>query len=117
MARVSTSSVRRRAALIACAASVGCAGGSAGVPQARVPVAVAPSGRKPFVSFNIPTLHYIEDDARFEAMPHQRLPDDFEIRDALETIRFLGGEVVRIYTLSVRKPSDPPNAVRHVVGP
>ncbi len=117
MARVSTSSVRRRAALIACAASIGCARGSAGVPQARVPVAVAPSGHRPFVSFNIPTLHYIEDDARFEAMPHQRLPDDFEIRDALETIRFLGGQVVRIYTLSVRKPSDPPNAVRHVVGP
>ena len=78
---------------------------------------MAPAGHKPFVSFNIPTLHYIEDDARFEAMPHQRLPDDFEIHDALETIRFLGGGVVRIYTLSVRKATDPPDAVRHVVGP
>jgi len=117
MARLSFFDVFRGAALIAWMGSIGCAGGSAGVPQARALVAVAPAGRKPFVSFNIPTLHYIEDDARFDAMPHQRLPDDFEIRDALETIRFLGGGVVRIYTLSVRKPTDPPNAVRHVVGP
>jgi mannan endo-1,4-beta-mannosidase len=104
------------ATLIACAASIGCAGRSTGAPQPRVPVAVTPPGRKPFVSFNIPTLHYIEDDARFDALPHQRLPDDFEIHDALETIRFLGGTVVRMYTLSVRKPTDPPNVIRHVVG-
>jgi hypothetical protein len=69
------------------------------------------------VSFNIPNLHYIEDDARFDAPLHQRLPDEFEIRDGLETIRLMGGRVVRIYVLSVRKPTDPPGAVRHVLGP
>ena len=77
----------------------------------------ATAGRMPFVSFNVPTLHYIEDDSRFESMQHQRLPDDFEIRDALQTIRLMGGTVVRIYTLSVKKPTDPPDVVRHVLGP
>jgi mannan endo-1,4-beta-mannosidase len=79
----------------------------------------APGGaaHPPFVSFNIPTLHYIEDDSRFESLRQQRLPDDFEIGDALQTIRVMGGTVVRIYTLSVRKPTDPPGAVRHVLGP
>jgi mannan endo-1,4-beta-mannosidase len=93
-------------------------------PAARVTTPARPIGagasvgeRAPFVSFNVPTLHYIEDDARFESLQHQRLPDDFEIRDALQTIRLMGGTVVRMYVLSVRKSTDPPGAVRHVLGP
>ena len=70
-----------------------------------------------FLSLNIPNLHYIEDDARFDSLRHQRLSDEFEIRDGLETIRFMGGRVVRIYVLSVRKATDPPGVVRHVLGP
>lgn len=70
-----------------------------------------------FISFNIPNLHYIEDDTRFDTLRHQRLPDEFEIRDGLETIRLMGGRVVRIYVLSVRKATDPPDVVRHVLGP
>src|SRR5665213_2770185 len=93
----------------------GCARAPARGTPAPLPAATA--GRMPFVSFNVPTLHYIEDDSRFESMQHQRLPDDFEIRDALQTIRLMGGTVVRIYTLSVKKPTDPPDVVRHVLGP
>jgi len=60
-----------------------------------------------FISFNIPNLHYVEDDLRFEqAMPF-RLPDEFEIDDALATIDQVGGQVARMYALSVRKPGDP----------
>jgi len=71
----------------------------------------------PFVSFNLPNLHYIEDDWRFTSTARYRLPDDFEIHDALQTVRLLGATVLRIYALSVRKASDTPDTVRHVIGP
>ena len=70
-----------------------------------------------FLSLDVPNLHYVEDDLRFErAMPF-RLPDEYEIEDALESIRQIGGRVVRTYTLSVRKASDPAGLPRHVLGP
>jgi mannan endo-1,4-beta-mannosidase len=102
---------------LALAAWTGCGHSAARVTPPAAPVAAGAGQRTPFVSFNIPTLHYIEDDSRFESLRQQRLPDDFEIRDALQTIRLMGGQVVRIYTLSVRKPTDPPGTVRHVLGP
>lgn len=71
----------------------------------------------PFVSFNVPNLHYIEDDWRFTSTVRYRLPNEYEIHDALETVRLLGGSVIRIYTLSVRKPTDTQDIVRHVMGP
>jgi len=40
-----------------------------------------------FISFNIPCLHYIEDDMQFAKQMPFRLPDPFEIEDALETIK------------------------------
>lgn len=70
-----------------------------------------------FVSFNLPNLHYIEDDWRFSSIARYRLPNEFEIHDGLETVRLLGGTVIRIYTLSVRKVTDTPEIVRHVTGP
>jgi mannan endo-1,4-beta-mannosidase len=104
-----------RLAVLASMASAGCAGSA---PRAGpvVPILGTPQS-KPFVSFNLPNLHYIEDDALFDSVRHQRLPDEFEIRDGLDTIRLMGGRIVRIYVLSVRKGTDPPGAVRHVVGP
>ncbi|HOW70991.1 MAG TPA: cellulase family glycosylhydrolase [Phycisphaerae bacterium] len=70
-----------------------------------------------FVSFNIPNLHYVEDDMRFDrAMPF-RLPDAFEIEDALGSIAQLGGQVVRMYALSVKKPDDPADIPRYILGP
>lgn len=71
----------------------------------------------PFASFNVPNLHYVEDDWRFTSMLRYRLPNEFEIHDALQSVALLGGSVVRIYTLSVRKPTDTSEVVRHVLGP
>ncbi len=70
-----------------------------------------------FLSFNIPNLHYVEDDMRFEQGMPFRLPDDLEINDALGTIEQMGGQVVRMYALSVKKPGDPAELPRHILGP
>ena len=112
---------------------IGCAPGVArpGVPWAATAATVgsvengrdraAATKRKPtsepFVSFNVPNLHYIEDDWRFTSMLRYRLPNEYEIHDALQSVALMGGSVVRIYTLSVRKPSDSADVVRHVTGP
>ena len=70
-----------------------------------------------FLSFNVPNLHYVEDDMRFaQAMPF-RWPDEYEIGDALESIRQIGGQVARTYALSVRKAGDPEGMPRHILGP
>ena len=109
---------------------MGCARGAAR-PYARGPVTSrsAENGREraaaakrtptrvPFVSFNVPNLHYIEDDWRFGSMLRYRLANEFEIHDAMQSVALMGGSVVRVYTLSVRKPTDTADVVRHVVGP
>ncbi len=70
-----------------------------------------------FISFNIPNLHYVEDYLPFNVANPWGLPDEFEIRDALTTIKHLGGKVTRMYVISVRKPEDTPDIIRHVEGP
>jgi endo-1,4-beta-mannosidase len=70
-----------------------------------------------FVSFNVPNLHLVEDNLSFEEKNPWRLPDEFEITDTLETIRQLGGKVVRTYVISVRRASDEPEIPRHITGP
>lgn len=69
-----------------------------------------------FISFNIPNLHYVEDYLPFDGTNPFRLPDEFEIRDALTSIKQFGGKVTRMYVLSVRK-QDSPGVVFHVMGP
>jgi mannan endo-1,4-beta-mannosidase len=70
-----------------------------------------------FISFNIPNLAYIEDNYKFTEGNPWRVADAYEIRDALESIRQIGGKVVRMYTPSVRKEMDDSTIVRHVTGP
>lgn len=70
-----------------------------------------------FISFNIPNLHCIEDYMAFEATNPWRLPDAFEIRDALESVKMMGGTVARIYTITVRRQDDLPETPRYVLGP
>jgi len=70
-----------------------------------------------FISFNIPNLHYLEDYLPFNGTNPWRLPDEFEIRDALTSIKQFGGKVARMYVLSVKKESDTPDIIRHVEGP
>jgi hypothetical protein len=75
------------------------------------------NGEFRFISFNVPCMHYNEDNMPFTEMNPWRLPDEFEINDALESVRQMGGRVARIYTLSVRRPGEDPNIPRHVIGP
>ena len=70
-----------------------------------------------FISFNIPNLHYVEDDLAFDQPNPWRLPDEFEIADGLRAVDQMGGRVVRIYTLSVRRQDDDASIPRHVLGP
>jgi mannan endo-1,4-beta-mannosidase len=70
-----------------------------------------------FISYNVPCLHYHEDNMPFEETNSWRLPDEFEILDALDTISQSGGQVARIYTLSVKKADDSPEYPRHILGP
>lgn len=56
-----------------------------------------------FISFNIPNLQLIEDNFAPDAATPWRWPDEFELTDALESVRQLGGTVVRTYVLSVRR--------------
>jgi mannan endo-1,4-beta-mannosidase len=72
-----------------------------------------------FISWNIPNLHLVEDNIPFADVNGTgwRLPDRFEITDALATVRQMGGQVVRTYVLSVLRTNDAPGVPRHVLGP
>jgi mannan endo-1,4-beta-mannosidase len=60
-----------------------------------------------FISVNIPNLMVIEDAYEFAKPNPWRWPNDYEIEDALESVRQMGGQVVRTYVLSVyREGSD-----------
>jgi mannan endo-1,4-beta-mannosidase len=75
------------------------------------------NGEIKFISFNIPCLHYNEDNMAFEQTNPWRLSDEFEINDALEAVRQMGGQVIRTYTLSVRCKGEDPNIPRHITAP
>jgi hypothetical protein len=70
-----------------------------------------------FISFNIPNLHYVEDNLPFGELNDWRFPNAFEIDDALSSINQMGGGVVRLYTLSVRSSDNDPSIPKHVLGP
>jgi hypothetical protein len=60
-----------------------------------------------FISFNIPNLHLVEDNMAFEATNEWRFPDEFEITDALNTIKAIGGRAARTYVISICKKNGP----------
>lgn len=70
-----------------------------------------------FISFNIPNLHLVEDNMAFEATNEWRFPDEFEITDALNTIKQMGGRVARMYVISICKKSGPNAIPCHVKKP
>jgi hypothetical protein len=70
-----------------------------------------------FISFNIPNLLLIEDNVPFGETLPWRLPDRFELTDALATVNQMGGTVVRSYVISVLRTNDAPNEPKHVLGP
>jgi hypothetical protein len=70
-----------------------------------------------FISFSIPDLHFIDDYFLVEASNQYRLPDEFEITDALKTIKQMGGQVVRMYAIPVRKKGEDDSVPKYVLGP
>ena len=70
-----------------------------------------------FISLDIPNLLEIEDNVAFTNENPWRLPDSFEINDALGSIRELGGLVTRTYVISVERANDSPEIPRYVLGP
>jgi mannan endo-1,4-beta-mannosidase len=70
-----------------------------------------------FLSFDIPNLLLIEDNVAFGVKNPWRLPDRFEINDALGSLAQMGGTVTRTYVISVQRPDDPPGTPRHVLAP
>jgi mannan endo-1,4-beta-mannosidase len=70
-----------------------------------------------FFSFNLPNLLLIEDNVAFAEENPWRLPDQFEINDALATVAGLGGTVARTYVISVQRINDAPGTPRHVLAP
>ncbi len=69
-----------------------------------------------FISMNIPNLNYIEDELSFTTKNSYRYPTEFEIRDAFETVKQMGGKVIRIYTLPVKRADEPDNPT-FITGP
>ena len=76
-------------------------------------------GDKPFrfISFNIPNLMVIEDAYEFTKPNPWRWPDEFEIEDALESVRQMGGQVVRTYVVSVHREGSDMGEFVHVLRP
>jgi len=60
-----------------------------------------------FISFNIPNLHLVEDNMAFTATNEWRFPDEFEITDALNTIKQMGGRATRMYVISICRKKGP----------
>ncbi|MGD0087983.1 MAG: hypothetical protein ABSC24_12745 [Verrucomicrobiota bacterium] len=75
-------------------------------------------GKEPFrfISFNIPNLLIVEDNTPFTETNSWRLPDEFELRDGLATVRQMGGTVVRTYSIPVWRGNDPPAESSYVLG-
>lgn len=70
-----------------------------------------------FISFNIPNLHLVEDNMAFEATNEWRFPDEFEITDALLSVRQMGGRAVRMYVISICRKEGPNPIPCHVKRP
>ena len=70
-----------------------------------------------FISYNIPNLLTVEDNMPFTETNAWRLPDSYEIQDALRTIKQVGGKVARTYVITVRRKNDDPRVDKFVDGP
>ncbi len=70
-----------------------------------------------FISYNIPNLLTIEDNMAFTETNAWRLPDQYEIEDALRTIKQMGGRVARTYVITVRRDTDNKDTPKFVEGP
>jgi hypothetical protein len=76
-------------------------------------------GEKPFrfVSFNVPTMNYQEDEMGFKETNPYALPNEYEMRDVFESVKQMGGRVIRIYTIPAKSKKFPPDAPTYVEAP
>ena len=76
-------------------------------------------GEQPFrfISFNIPNLQLVEDNFAPGAKTAWAWPNEFELNDALASIRQMGGTVARTYVLSVRREGSDMGDHVYVRGP
>ena len=70
-----------------------------------------------FISFNIPNLQLVEDNFAPDAKTAWTWPNEFELTDALESVRQMGGTVVRTYVLSIRRKGSDMGDHVYVRGP
>src|SRR5437667_6892374 len=70
-----------------------------------------------FISMNIPNLHLVEYNMSFETTNEWRFPDEFEITDALLSIKRLGGRATRMYVISVCRKDGQNSIPCHVKRP
>lgn len=70
-----------------------------------------------FLSYNMPNLLFTEDEMAFREKEAFELPTEFELRDALESIKQMGGQVSRAYCLPVRRQNDVEGIPRYVTAP
>lgn len=70
-----------------------------------------------FVSWNVPNLLVIEDAFSFLGNSPWRWPNEYELRDALESVRQMGGTVARPYVISVKRDGSDMGDHVHVLGP
>jgi hypothetical protein len=70
-----------------------------------------------FISVNIPNLQLVEDNFAPGATTAWAWPNEFELTDALESVRQMGGTVVRTYVLSVRREGSDMGEHVYVRGP
>lgn len=76
-------------------------------------------GNEPFrfISVNIPNLQVVEDNFAPGAATAWGWPDEFELTDAMESVRQMGGRVARMYVLSVRRAGSDMGEHVYVRGP
>lgn len=70
-----------------------------------------------FLSYNVPTMNYVEDNMDFEETNPYGLPSEFELRDLFETLQIVGGNVARTYTIPILNKNFPKESVTYVEGP
>ncbi len=70
-----------------------------------------------FLSYNVPTMNYVEDNMDFEETNPYGLPSEFELRDLFETLNRVGSNVARTYTIPVRNKKFPSKSITYVEGP
>lgn len=70
-----------------------------------------------FLSYDVPTLNYVEDEMAFTLTNPYGLPVEFELRDVFETVNEIGGRVIRSYTIPVRNTNFPKESITYVEAP